>query len=117
MQRIIPESRLQAVRTRLLEEIKATKKRINPVHHPLFNLTMQNKIDHANRILHLMDRYPNITVEELFYLIACRIEGEKFVISSYRWSVPMLQETYNRDNLERLQYLVWDAGGKVQWED
>ena len=53
---------------------------------------MQNKIDHANRILRLMDRYPKMTVEELFYLIACRIEGEKFVISSYRWSVPMLQE-------------------------
>ena len=117
VQRVIPDNRLQ-VRTRLLEEIKATKKRINPVHHPLFNLTMQNKIDHANRILRLMDRYPNMTVEELFYWIACRIEGEKFVISSYRWSVPMLQETYdNRDNLERLQYLVWDAGGKAQWED
>jgi hypothetical protein len=114
---VIP-NRLQEVRTRLLEEIKATKKRIHPVLHPLFNLTMQNKIDHANRILHLMDRYPNMTVEELFYLIACRIEGEKFVVSSYRWSVPMLQETHdNRDNLERLQYLVWDAGGKVQWED
>jgi hypothetical protein len=74
---------------------------------------MQNKIDHGNRILRLMDRYPNMTVEELFYLIACRIEGEKFVISSYRWSVQMLQEQYdNRDNLERLQYLVWDAGVK-----
>ena len=78
---------------------------------------MQNKIYRVNRILRLMDRYPKLTVEKLFYLIACRIEGEKFVISSYRWSVPMLQETYdNRDNLERLQYLVWDAG-KVQWED
>jgi hypothetical protein len=118
MQSVIQDNRLQAVRTRLLEEIKATKKRINPVHHPLFNLTMQNKIDHANRILRLMDRYPRMTVEELFYWIACRIEGEKFVVSSYRWSVPMLQETYdNRDNLERLQYLVWDAGGKQQWDD
>ena len=118
MQSVVSDNRLQAVRTRLLEEITATKKRINPVHHPLFNLTVQNKIDHANRILRLMDHYPNVTIEELFYLIACRIEGEKFVVSSYRWSVPMLQETYdNRDNLERLQYLVWDAGGKVQWED
>ena len=79
MQTVIPDNRLQDVQTRLLEEIKATKKRINPVHHPLFNLTMQNKIDHANRILRLMDRYPNITLEELFYWIACRIEGEKFV--------------------------------------
>jgi hypothetical protein len=117
MQSVIRDNRLQAVRTRLLEEIKATKKRINPVHHPLFNLTMQNKIDHANRILHLTDRYPNLTVKELLFLIECRIEGDKFVISSYRWSVPMLQEQYdNRDNLERLQFLVWDAG-KVQWED
>ena len=113
---VIPK-RLQEVRTKLLEEIKATKKRIHRDIHPLFNLTMQNKIDHANRILRLMDRYPNMTVKELLYLIECRIEGEKFVISSYRWSVQMLQEQYdNRDNLERLQFLVRDAG-KVQWED
>jgi hypothetical protein len=108
MQSVIPDNRLLAVRTRLLEEIKATKKRIHPVLHPLFNLTMQNKIDHANRILRLMDRYPKMTVKVLLYLIECKIEGEKFVISSYRWSVPMLQETYdNRDNLEMLQFLVW----------
>ena len=118
VQSVIPENKLQAVRSRLLEEIKATKKRIHSDLHPLFNLTMQNKIDHANRIIRLMNRYPNKQVEELFYLIACRIEGQKLVISSYRWSVSMLQETYdNRDNLERLQYLVWDAGGKAQWED
>jgi hypothetical protein len=116
MQRVIPNIRFQAIQTRLLDEIKATKKRMNPVLHPLFNLTMQNKIDHANRILGLMDRYPNLTVKDLLYLIECRIEGEKFVISSYRWSVPMLQETYdNRDNLEMLQFLVWDEG-KVQFE-
>jgi hypothetical protein len=117
MQSVIPDNRLQAVRSRLLEEIKTTKKRIHPDLHPLFNLTMQNKIDHANRILRLMDRYPSMTVKELLYLIECRIEGDKFVISSYRWSVPMLQEQYdNRDNLEMLQFLVWDAG-QVQWED
>jgi hypothetical protein len=117
LQSVIPDNRLQAVRTRLLEEIKATRKRINPVHHPLFNLTMQNKIDHANRILRLMDRYPNMTVKELLLLIECRIEGEKFVVSSYRWSVQMLQETYdNRDNLEMLQFLVWHEG-VGQWGD
>jgi hypothetical protein len=117
MQSVVQDNRLLDVRTRLLEEIKATKKRMHPVHHPLFNLTMQNKIDHANRILRLMDRHPNMTVEELFYLIACRIEGDKFVISSFRWSVPMLQETYdNRDNLERLQFHVWHEGVR-QWEN
>ena len=74
---------------------------------------MQNKIDHANRILRLMDR----TDKDLLYLIECRIEGEKFVISSYRWSVQMLQEqSDNMDNLERLQFLVWDEK-KVQFED
>ena len=117
MQSIIPDMRIQEVRRRLLEEIKATRKRIHPDLHQLFNLTMQNKIDHAIRILRLVDRYPNMTVKELLYLIECRIEGEKFVISSYRWSVQMLQEQYNnRDNLERFQFLVWDEG-KVQFED
>ena len=117
MQRVTPDNRLEDVRTRLLEEIEVTKKRKNPVHHPLFNLTMQNKIDHANRILRLMDRYPDLTAKELLYLIESRIEGEKFVISSYRWSVPMLQETYdNRDNLEMLQFLVWHEG-VGQWGD
>ncbi len=69
---------------------------------------MQNKIEHANRLLRLMDSYPRMTIKDLLYLIECRIEGEKLVISSYRWSVPMLQESYdNRDNLEMLQFLVW----------
>ena len=78
---------------------------------------MQNKIDHANRILRLMDRYPKMTVKDLLYLIECRIEGDKFVISSYRWSVQMVQEqSDNMDNLERLQFLVWDEK-KVQFED
>ena len=67
MQSVIPDIRIQEVRARLLEEIKATKKRIHPDLHPLFNLTMQNKIDHANRILRLMDKYPKMTVKELLY--------------------------------------------------
>jgi hypothetical protein len=63
-----------------------------------------------------MDRYPNMKVKDLLSLIECRIEDEKFIISSYR-SVQMLQESYdNRDNFERLQFLVWDEG-KVQFED
>ena len=58
-----------------------------------------------------------MTVKELLFLIECRIEGEEFVISSYRWSVPMLQETYdNRDNLEMLKFLVWHEG-VGQWGD
>ena len=48
MQSVIPDNTLQAVRARILEEIRATKKRIRRDLHPLFNLTMQNKIDHAN---------------------------------------------------------------------
>ena len=58
---------------------------------------MQNKIDHANRIL-LMDRYPNITVEELFYLIACRIEGENFVVSR-NYSTGNTKKGYGGDRL------------------
>ena len=40
-----------------------------------------------------MDRYPKMTGKEFLFLIECRIEGEKFVISLYRWSVQMLQGT------------------------
>ena len=117
MQSVISRNRLQEVRTRLLEEIKATQKRIHPVHANTFNNSMKNKIDHAIQILHLMDRYLKLTVKDLLYLIECRIEGEKFVIHSYRWSVEMLQVAYdNRDNLERLYFIVWHAG-KMQWED
>ena len=82
MQTAIPDNRLQGVRIRVLEEIKVTRKRKHQDIHPLFNLTMQNKIDHANRILRLMERYSNMTVKDLLYLIECRIEGEKFIISS-----------------------------------
>ena len=117
MQSVIPDIRLQEVRTRLLEEIQATKKRIHPVHANTFNNSMKNKIAHANHILRLMDRYPNMTVKDLLYLIECRIEGEKFVIHSHQWSVEMLQVQYdNRDNLERLYFIVWDAS-KMQFED
>jgi len=117
MQSVIQKNKLQAIRRRLIEEIEATRKRIHRDLHPLFNLTMKNKIDHATRILRLMDRYLDMTAKELLFLIESRIEGEKFVISSYRWSVPMLQETYdNRDNLEVLQFLVWHEG-VGQWGD
>ncbi len=54
MQSVIPDNRLQEVRTRQSDEIKATQKRIHPAHANTFNLTMQNKIDHANQILRLM---------------------------------------------------------------
>jgi hypothetical protein len=117
MESVIADNRLQEVRRRLLEEIKATQKRIHPVHANTFNNSMKNKIDHANQILQLTNRYPSTTVKDLLYLIECRIEGEKFVIRSYQWSVEMLQIQYdNRDNLERLYFIVWHAG-KVQWED
>ena len=74
---------------------------------------MQNKIDHANRILRLINRYPNMTVEELFYLIACRIEGEKYVISSYRWSVQMLQNNMTIGTIwSGFNTLFWMRGEK-----
>lgn len=76
MQSVIQDDRLQEVRRRLLEENKATLKRIHPVHANTFNNSMKNKIDHANQMLKLMDLYPNMTVKDLLYLIECRIEGE-----------------------------------------
>ena len=59
VQSVIQDSRFSEVRRRLLEEIKATQKRIHPVHATTFNNSMKNKIDHAIRILRLMDQYPH----------------------------------------------------------
>ena len=111
MQKVTWDHTFENVQKGLLDEIKATEKRIHPVHSTTFNSSMQNKIDLAKQILRLMERYPKMTVNELLYLIECKIEGEKIVLSCYRWSIEMDQAHYNnRDNLERIQYVVWDAG-------
>jgi hypothetical protein len=117
MQKVTWDHTFKNVQKGLLDEIKATEKRIHPVHSTTFNSSMQNKIDLAKQILRLMKRYPKMTLKDLLYLIECRIEGEKIVLSSYRWSIEMDQIHYdNRDNLERIQFIVWDAG-KLKWVD
>jgi len=50
------------------------------------------------------------------YLIESRIEGEKFVISSYLWSVEMDQEHFDNRDLEMLKFLIWHEGME-QWQD
>jgi hypothetical protein len=117
MQLITSDGTLQDVQRRLLDEIEISQKKIHPAHATTFNASIQNKIVLAKQILRLIERYPKMTVKELLYLIECRIEGEKIVLSSYRWSIEMDQVHYdNRDNLERLRFIVRDAG-KAKWED
>ncbi len=73
--------------------------------------------DLAKQILRLMGRYPKMTVKEILYLIEGRIEGEKnssFVLSLVNRNDQVHYD--NKDNLERIQFAVWDAG-KVKWED
>jgi hypothetical protein len=107
MQCVTPHNTLHDVQKGLLKEIEDTQKRIHPVHSTTFNRSMQNKIDLAKQILCLVVRYPRMTVKELLYLIDCRIEGEEIVLTSYRSSIEMDQVHYdNRDNLERIQFIV-----------
>ena len=75
---------------------------------------MENKIDNANRILRLMDRYPNMTAKELLYLIECRIEGEKFVISSYRCK--QVSFCQNNDGGSSRQIVVCSKGDQCMNE-
>ena len=111
MQKVSWDHTFENVQKGLLDEIKVTEKRIHPVYSLTFNRSMQNKIDLAKQILRLMERYPKMTVNEMLYLIECKIEGEKIVLSYYRWSIEMDQVHYdNRDNLERIQFIVLDAG-------
>jgi len=116
MQLITSDNAVQELQ-RLLDEIEDSQKKIHPNHATTFNRSIENKIVLVKQILRLLERYPKMTVKELLYLIECRIEGEKIVLSSYRWSIEMDQVHYdNRDNLERIRYIVRKAG-KVKWED
>ena len=111
MQKVTWDHTFENVQKGLLDEIKATEERIHPMHSTTFNRSMQNKIDLEKQILRLMEKYPKMTVNELLYLIECKIEGEKIVLSRYRWSIEMDQVHYdNRDNLEWIQFVVRDAG-------
>ena len=116
MQKVTWDHTFENVRKGLLDEIKATEKRIHSVHSTTFNSSMQNKIDLAKQILCLMERNPKMTVKDLMYLIECRIEGEKIVLSSYRWSVEMDQEHFDNRDLEMLKFLIWHEGME-QWQD
>ena len=44
-------------------------------------------------------RYPNITVEELFYLIACRIEGENLLFPRNYSTGNTKRDCYGGDRL------------------
>ena len=64
------------------------------------------------------DHPKSITLQKSDPSNECRIEGEKFVIHNYHWSVEMLQDQYdNRDNLERLYSIVWHAGSMKSFLD
>ena len=76
MQKVTWDDTFQMVQKGLLDEIKATERRMHPVHSTMFNSSIQNKIDLAKQILRLMERYPKMTLKDLLYLIECRIEGE-----------------------------------------
>jgi hypothetical protein len=116
MQRVTCDNTLEELQRELLDEIEITQRRIHPAHATTFNRSIQNKIVLAKQILRLMERYPKMTVKELLYLIECKIEGEKIVLSYCR-SIDMAQVHYgNRDNMEQIRFIIRDAG-KVKWED
>jgi hypothetical protein len=65
---------------------------------------MQYKIDRANQIFSITDRYP---IQNKVVLKSAELKEKKIVISLYRWSLQMLRELYdNRDNLEMSQFPV-----------
>ena len=68
------------------------------------------------QILRIIDRYPNIPVKQLLYLIECKIEGEKFLLD-FSKTVDLTDLSLdNVENLEHIRFLVRQAG-KVKWED
>jgi len=101
---------------RLIEEIEEQQRQIFPDHAPTFNNSLKNKIRLMQQILRIIDRYPNIPVKQLLYLIECKIEGEKFLLDFAKTIDLTDQYLDNVENLEHIRFLVRQAG-KVKWED
>ena len=100
----------------LLEDIQEQQRQIFPDHAPTFNNSLKNKIRLTKQILRIMDRYPDIPVEDLLYFIECKIEAEKFLLDFYN-TVELSDPHFdNIDNLEHIRFLIRKAG-KVKWED
>jgi len=60
----------------------------------------------VKQILRLTERYPNMILKELLYLIDCRIEGEKILLDNAR-TIDVTQTHYdNLDNMERIRFIV-----------
>jgi len=116
MQRVTSDNTLQDLQIRLLDEIEDSQNKIHPNHATTFNRSIENKIVLVKQILRIMERYPNMTVKELLYLVDCRIEGEKILLSDSK-TIDVSQIHYdNRDNMERIRFIGRKAG-KVKWED
>jgi len=77
---------------------------------------MQNKIDLAKQILRLIERYLKMNLKELIHPMECRIEREKIVPLTYRWSIEMDRVHYARSNFGANSICCLYAG-KVKWEN
>ena len=100
----------------LLEEIQDQQRQIFPDHAPTFNNSLKNKIRLIRQILLIIDRYPEITINQLLYLIECKIEGEKFLLDFYNRVELSDPHFDNMDNLEHIRFLIRQSG-KVKWDD
>lgn len=116
MQLVTSNNTLQELQTRLLDEIQDLQNKIHPEHSTTFDRSIQNRIVLLKQIIRLMERYPNVTVNELLYLIDCRIEGEKIVLHHARTTDMSQIHHDNRDSLEYIRFIVRKAG-KVKWEN
>lgn len=116
MQSITHTDQMKVIIRCLLEEIQDQQRQIFPDHAPTFNNSLKNKIRLIRQILRIIDRYPNIPVKELLYIVDCKIGGEKFLLDSSK-TVDFTDLYFdNVENLQHIRFLVMKAG-KVKWED
>ncbi|MDQ5869012.1 MAG: hypothetical protein M3530_04700 [Thermoproteota archaeon] len=110
MQRVTYHNTLKELQIRLLDEIEDLQNKQKFQHSTTFNRSIQNKIALVKQILLLTERYPKMAVKELLYLIDCRIEGEKILLSNCRTTDVSQIHHENCDNIERIRYIVRKAG-------
>jgi hypothetical protein len=112
---------LQAIESKLLDEIENSEKEIHPKHAPTFTAIILKKIAFLNEILGFVESNPSITKEELAALVDHKLETEETALKKANNVFDTEKIFVNLRTLEWIKYLITEKNGRVprgsDWED
>ena len=111
---------LQAIESKLLDEIENSEKEIHPKHAPTFTAIILKKIAFLNEILGFVESNPSITTEELAALVDHKLETEETALKKANNVFDTEKIFGNLRTLEWIKYLITEKNGRVprgsDWE-